>query len=455
MREQNNDTPRGTTYDAPLEKAFDRIVTPFEEFIHNEAASGLLVMACAAIALIIANSPLHTLYEDMLHAPIGITIGGWSISKSIHHWINDALMAMFFFVVGLEIKREILVGELSEARQAVLPIIAAVGGMVVPATIFAAFNYGTDTIDGWGIPMATDIAFAVGALVLLGKRIPPALVTFLVALAIVDDLGAVAVIAVFYTENLDMTALAAAVFLFGGLWMLNLLGMRRPLPYFVLGGLLWFAILASGVHATLAGLLTALAIPARPKYDPKFFSEKLHHLMAQFDASHLPGMSIIHNQKQRALLQTMENSVHHVETPLQRLEHDLHIPVSFGVIPIFALANAGIPIEWGAAAESLSHPVTLGVGLGLIVGKLIGVAGASWLAVRLGIAKLPADITMQHIVGVGLLAGIGFTMSIFIADLAYTRTPEYLLLAKTGILAGSLVSGIAGYLWLRRLAPAS
>jgi len=271
---------------APWEKSFDKIVTPFEEFIHDEATSGLLLMICALAALIIANSFLAETYQHILHTPIGFSIGDWQLEKTLHHWINDGLMALFFFVVGLEIKREILVGELAEPRQAALPIIAAIGGMVMPALIFVSLNLGGEGIMGWGIPMATDIAFAVGVLVLLGIRIPKSLLTFLVGLAIVDDLGGVIVIALFYTEQIHFGALAIA----GGLLVLlvvcNLFGVRKPLVYFILGLLLWLAMLKSGIHAALAGVLTALIISARPKYEPALFSYYIRNLLDRFVARH-------------------------------------------------------------------------------------------------------------------------------------------------------------------------
>ena len=433
---------------APWERAFDRIVTPFEEFIHRETTSGLLLMACAVLALVAANSALAGLYGELVHTKVGFRFGGWTMEKSLQHWVNDGLMALFFFVVGLELKREILVGELASPSQAMLPIVAAIGGMLVPALIYFSLNQEGDALRGWGIPMATDIAFAIGALALLASRVPKALITFLVALAIVDDLGAVMVIALFYTDKLVWNALAAAAGLFALLVMFNFAGIRKPLPYFLVGSLLWLAMLKSGVHATLAGVLTAFTIPARPKYDPTLFSQHVKDLIARFDNSHRPGESIMKNQEQRAIVQTLENGVHMVETPLQRLEHGMHLPVAFLVIPIFAFINAGIPIDFGSLGEIATHPVALGVILGLVAGKFIGITGASWLALKLGLAKLPAGTSFSQIAGVSLLAGIGFTMSIFIAELGFAGQPENLLMAKTGILAASLLAGLSGYLWL-------
>lgn len=435
-------------FHAPWEKSFDKVLTPFEQFIHRETTSGLLLMGMAILALVLANSGLSGIYQHWVHTPIGVSVGGWTLEKTLHHWVNDGLMALFFFVVGLELKREILVGELAVPRQAALPIVAAVGGMVVPALIYFAINPAGEAARGWGIPMATDIAFAIGALVLLASRVPKALITFLVALAIVDDLGAVVVIALFYTDQLVWEALLIAAVILGALITFNLAGIRQPLPYFLLGGLLWFALLKSGVHATLAGVLTAFTIPAAPKYDPARFSGHVRDLMARFDASYQPDKSIMTNDKLRAVVQTLENGVHKVETPLQRLEHGLHMPVAFLVIPIFAFINAGIPLDLADLGNTMSHPVTLGVVLGLVLGKFIGIAGASWLALKLGIGQLPAQTRFSQIAGVALLAGIGFTMSIFIADLGFAGQPENLLMAKTGVLIASLMAGVGGYFWL-------
>ena len=436
---------------APWERGFDRILTPFEEFVKEETTSGLLLMATALLALVLANSALAVHYQHLLHVPVGIAFGGWELEKSLHHWVNDGLMTLFFFVVGLELKREILVGELASPRQAVLPIVAAIGGMAVPALVFAALSPAGDALRGWGVPMATDIAFALGVIALLASRVPKSLITFLVALAIVDDLGAVVVIALFYTEELVLPFLFAGGAITGLMVAMNMAGVRRPLPYFILSTLLWLALLKSGVHATLAGVITAFTIPALPRFEPETFSRRMRQMLDRFDASHKPGESILKNQNMSGVVQTLENGIHGVETPLQRLEHDLHLPVAFLVLPIFALFNAGVPIDFANLGGALSHPLTLAVAAGLVVGKLVGIAGAGWLAVRLGLAELPKGVSMGHIAGAALLGGIGFTMSIFIAELAFAHQPEMILQAKLGILGASLVAGTAGYLWLYRL----
>ncbi len=435
-------------YLAPWEKTFDRILTPFEEFIHRQTTSGLLLMGMAVLALVLANGPLAGAYEHIIHTPVGMAVGAWSMQMSLHHWVNDGLMAFFFFVVGLELKREMLVGELAHLRQAVLPIAAAIGGMLAPALIYFAINPDGDAAAGWGIPMATDIAFAIGALALLADRVPKSLITFLVALAIVDDLGAVLVIAVFYTENIALLPLFLAIGVFAMLLALNMLGVRKTLPYFLLAVLLWYAMLQSGIHATLAGILGALSVPATPKYDPARFHDYVQELMKTFKASHQPGKSIMTNDALRAVVQTLENGVHSVVAPLQRLEHVWHMPVAYLVIPVFALANAGIPVELASLGETLSHPVMLGVAVGLVLGKFIGITGVSWLVLKLGVAELPKGTRFTQIAGVSLLAGIGFTMSIFVAQLAFQQQAALLLMAKTGILFASLLAGLGGFAWL-------
>lgn len=435
-------------YHAPWEKKFDKLLSPFEEFIHRQTTSGLLLMATAIVALILANGGFAAAYTHALHIPISFSIDQWSIEMSLHHWINDGLMALFFFVVGLELKREILVGELSSLRNAILPIAAAIGGMVVPALIYFALNPEGDAAIGWGIPMATDIAFAIGALALLASRVPKALITFLVALAIVDDLGAVIVIAAFYTETIAWLPLVVATGLFAILIAFNLFGIRKPLPYFIVAVILWYALLLSGIHPTLAGILGAMSVPAIPKYDPKRFSQHVTALMQRFDASHQPGTSIMTNDPLREVVHKLEYSVESVGVPLKQLEHAWHIPVAYLVIPIFALANAGIAIDFSALSSTITHPVTQGIIFGLILGKFIGIAGVSWLMLKLGLAELPKDTRFSQIAGVSLLAGIGFTMSIFVAQLGFAENEALLLMAKTGILTASLLSGVAGFVWL-------
>ncbi len=434
---------------APWERAFDRLLTPLEEFIHRQTTSGVLLMLCALAALAIANSPLAEGYAHVLHTELVVGLGEWKLAMSLHHWINDGLMALFFLVVGLELKRELLVGELAHPRQALLPILAAVGGMVLPALFYLLLNHEGSAMAGWGIPMATDIAFALGVLALLGSRVPPALLTLLVALAIVDDLGAVVVIALFYTAELNLVALGAAGGILLLLLALNRAGVRRLLPYMLLGVLLWLAMLGSGVHATLAGVLLAFTIPMRPRLDTPRFLHRSEGLLAEIRQAHEEEPNIILNDRMRSRFTSLAEGVLLAQAPAQRLEHNLHLTAAYLVIPIFALANAGIPVDLGALGEILGNPVALGVVLGLVGGKLLGIVGFVWLAVRLGVSQLPSGVGFRHILGMGLLGGIGFTMSIFIAELAFANDPQDLLMAKTGILLASALAGGAGYLWLR------
>ena len=440
--------PKGV-YHAPWERSFDRILTPLEEFIHRQTTSGVLLMICAVIALVIANSPLHEGYEHFLHEQLALSFGNKVFSLSIHHWINEALMAMFFFIMGLELKRELMVGELSSPSQALLPIMAAIGGMVIPALGYFVFNTSGPDAKGWGIPMATDIAFAIGALSLLGPRVPKNLITFLIALAIVDDLGAVAVIALFYTASIDTMALFYAAVLTFVLLAFNLGGVRRPLPYATVGLMLWTAMLASGIHATIAGIIVAFVIPIRPKFEAATFIRRVEDTTGKMQESITGDPDIIHNNHFRSLVMSMGDGVKLVQAPAQRLEHSLHLPVAYLVIPVFALANAGIPIDFAEFGKAISSPITLGVLCGLLLGKPLGIAGFTWVTQKLGWAKLPEGLNMSQIFGVGLLGGIGFTMSIFIADLGFVNKPEELLAAKTGILLASAIAGFGGFFWLK------
>ena len=436
---------------APWEKAFKRVSTPFEHFLHAQTTTGLILMVMTVFALILANSPLAEGYAHFFHTKVDFNVGSWKLSHSIHHWINDGLMAIFFFIIGLEIKREISVGELSNIKVALLPILAAIGGMVFPALIYLSITSGTQGAVGWGIPMATDIAFAISALVLLGKRVPTALVTFLVALAIVDDLGAVLVIALFYTEQIHTVPLALAGGSFLIMLMFNRFGIHMILPYFIIGLLMWFFMLESGVHATIAGVIAAMAIPSKPKQAPEDFTQETKNLLDNYDSYPICIDHMIH-EKQKAILLNIKDSINAIETPASRLEHDLHLPVALIVIPLFALANAGIAIDFNSMGSTIMEPVSTGIIAGLILGKVLGIFGVAWLAIKLKIATLPQGSTMSQIFGVAFLGGIGFTMSIFVADLAFINSPELIFQAKVGILAASLFAGLFGYFWLRFVA---
>lgn len=390
------------------------------EFLHHEAAGGVALCGAAVVALMLANSPLESYYAGLLEAHVTIGIGALSLEKTLSHWINDGLMVIFFFVVGLEIKRELVIGELSSPKRAALPFAAALGGMLVPALIYAAVNRNEpEALNGWAIPCATDIAFAVGVLALLGSRIPAALKTLLLALAIIDDLGAIIVIAIFYTAGLSYTALGLAAAGIAVLAALNRSGEMRIWPFLAVGFFVWLCVLKSGVHATLAGVITALAIPL----------------------SSLNGNAGV------------DANGSHTNSPLIWLQHALHPWVTFGVLPLFALANAGVPLA-GVTIESLGQPVSLGIILGLVFGKPIGVFTLSWAAIRIGLAERPTGASWAQILGVGVLAGIGFTMSLFIGMLAFPQ-PEYAAAIRLGVLVASLVAGVTGYLILRRAsAPA-
>lgn len=438
----------GKEYIAPWEKAFDQVLTPLDEFIHRQTTSGILLMLCAVVALYMANSQWSDAYHHLLEMPFTIGLQDFQLSKSLHHWINDGLMALFFFVIGLELKREILVGELADPKQAILPIAAAIGGMLIPALIYIAFNPEGHTFDGWGVPMATDIAFALGALALLGSRVPKQLVIFLVALAIVDDLGAVMVIALFYTETINLVALATVVAVLSMLVTINLGGIRRPLPYILLGIVLWIAMLKSGIHATLAGILLAFTIPMRPKFDPNRFLSQINQMIEQIKQAYRREKNIIKNDELRARVQALGEGVQMVQAPAQILEHKMHLPSAYIIIPIFSLANAGIPIDWSSLGSIVSHPVSIGIVAGLVFGKLIGIAGFTWVAVKVGLTTLPQGLNFKHIIGVALMGGIGFTMSIFIAELGFAHHANDLLMAKTGILLASILAGVSGFVWL-------
>jgi len=436
---------------APWEKAFKKVSTPFEHFLHAQTTTGLILIFMTILALVLANSAWTESYVHFFHTKIDLTIGTWVLSNTIHHWINDGLMAIFFFIIGLEIKREVLVGELSNLKVAILPILAAIGGMVFPALIYMYINAGTDGSAGWGIPMATDIAFAISALVLLGKRVPPALVTFLVALAIVDDLGAVLVIALFYTEQIHTLPLMLAGAMFLIMVVFNRFGIHMILPYFILGLLMWFFMLESGVHATIAGVIAALAIPSKPKRAPDSFRADARVLLDEYD-SYPVDEKVGMNERQKAILLKLEDNINEIGTPAARLENDLHLPVALIVIPLFALANAGIAIDFSSIGTTIMTPVSLGIIAGLILGKVLGIFGVAWLAIKLKMATIPKDSSMNQIFGVAFLGGIGFTMSIFVGELAFLGSPDLIFQAKVGILAASLFAGLFGYFWLRFIA---
>ena len=423
----------------------DRVLSPFRAFAQKESSGGILLLISTVIALVWANSRWGDSYSAFWHLHLSVHLGDFSLSESLHGWINDGLMAMFFFVVGLELKREMIAGELSSRRHAAFPFAAALGGMVVPALIYTLLNAQTVGARGWGIPMATDIAFALAILSLIPRGVPLTLKIFLTALAIADDLGAVLVIAIFYSSDISLENLAIGAVLLTVLIAANALGVRHPLVYAFFGGGVWLAFLFSGVHATVAGVLVAMTIPARSRINSAEFVARTKEVIDEFDRlddDEVPGESVL-GRKRLAGLFELKSAYESCATPLQLLETALHPWVVFFILPLFALANAGVELGSGSSGL-ITNPITLGVVLGLIVGKQIGITSFAWLAVRLGLAALPAGVTWRQIYGISCLGGIGFTMSIFIATLAF-ESASLLVAAKTGILLASLLSAVIGW----------
>ncbi|MEN2435624.1 Na+/H+ antiporter NhaA [Weeksellaceae bacterium A-14] len=430
----------------PIEK----IVSPIQSFIKNEKAGGIVLGISVVIALMLANSPLAEEYHHVLEHKFGFQLDGSTYFEyNLHHWINDGLMAIFFFVVGLELKREIVGGELSNPRKALLPIAAAFGGMAVPAAIYLFLNPTGEVHSGWGIPMATDIAFALGVLYLLGNRIPLTLKVFLTALAIVDDLGAVLVIAFFYTSDISMFHLIIGALVLLTMYIGNKMGVRTILFYAILGiGGVWTTFLLSGVHATIAAVLAAFTIPADVKINEKIFSNNIQKLLDKFKGIDPDNSKPTLTNEQLHILEEIQNSTVAATPPLQRLEHAMHPMVTFLIIPIFALANAGVSLAIDME-HLFSTNVALGVALGLLLGKVVGVVGFTLLLVKLKVAPFPEGMNVKNLFGLGLLASIGFTMSLFVTSLAFSHE-EYMTQAKIGIFAASITGGVLGYYFLSK-----
>ncbi len=422
-----------------------RVLGLFQEFAHAQASSGIVLLACVIVAIVWANSPFGSSYYDLWHLHFAVRIGDFVFDKPLEYWINDGLMVIFFFVVGLEIKREVIAGELASPRRAMLPIMAAIGGMLVPAAIFLWFNWGEPGQRGWGIPMATDIAFTLGVMAVLGSRVPTPIKVFLTALAIVDDIGAVLVIAIFYTSGISLLALGIAAVFVVLLIAANRLGIRSTLVYILLAACgLWPAFILSGVHPTVAGVIAAFTIPVRRRIDSAEFTNLSRVYIDEFAQASAEGESVLANEEQVSLMRSIERTALGAQSPLQRFENTLHPWTVFGIMPLFALANAGVAID-ADLTGFVEEPLARGVALGLLVGKPLGIVLFSVVAVRLGLAALPSRVNWFHVLGAGCLAGIGFTMSLFIANLALGGT-ELLESAKMSILVGSLLATILGWL---------
>ena len=419
----------------------------FREFSRLESTSGILLLLALAFALGWSNSTWSESYFHLLETDLGFQIGGLKLSTTLHHAVNDGLMAVFFFVVGLEIKREMVAGELASLTRAAFPIGAALGGMVVPALIFAAFNHGLPTARGWGIPMATDIPFALGILALLGSRIPSSLKVFLMALAIIDDLGSVLVIAVFYTKEISWIGLGNAAVAFAIPVLFNVAGFRRPILYVLPGIAMWYLLLSSGVHGTIAGVLVAWTIPAVSRIRETDFAALGRGILDRFESAKYKEETPILNPERLDAIMELEAACEKVEPPLQRLEEGLHPWTSYFILPLFALANAGVRIE-ASLISSLWNQAGLGILLGLLIGKPLGIFGATRIMLALGFPPLAGGVNWKHFLGVGILGGIGFTMSIFISGLAFGEGRD-LDAAKLSVFLASALAGIIGWTILR------
>jgi NhaA family Na+:H+ antiporter len=415
-------------------------------FAKLEAAGGILLAISTVVALVWANSQWAASYEHLWHTGVSLGFGKWTLAQDLHEWINDGLMALFFFLVGLEIKREFLVGELSSWKNAAFPIAAAIGGTVLPALFYFGANRGSAAEHGWGIPMATDIAFTLGVLALLGNRVPLSLKVFVTALAIVDDILAVLVIAVFYTAEISFLSLGMGLFGIVVSYAANRMGVRKPIVYALIGAFVWVAMLKSGVHATIAGILLAFTIPARTYLDPVDFLAGARKLLQEMEHPAHSGEALLTSEQQQHAIHELEEKCELVQPPLHRIEHALQPWVTFAIMPIFALANAGVPFL-GAIGPALKSPVTLGILAGLFAGKPLGISLFAWVSTKMRIASLPEGVVWRQIFGVSWLCGIGFTMSLFIAALGLGDA-ALIDIAKIGILAASLGSGIAGSLVL-------
>lgn len=433
-------------YQSRFERRLKRFLTPFDEFTQSQITASAFLLFCALAAFIWASVPAWSAYYDKLtNLMMGFYIADFHFKQPLKFWINDLLLSLFFFIVGLEIKREFLAGELTNRKLTMLVVFAALGGMIVPGCIFLLFNLHSANLSGWGIPIATDTAFALGLMACFKKRLPHGVFAFIGALAILDDIGAILVIAFFYTPSFHWLPLVFALALTAVLAFLNYAGFRSAWPYLILGIVIWVLIEAAGIHGTIAGILVAFTIPARPRKGPKHFIERTKELLHLFEKRKQARPLILSDPAQHQILRQVQETAEQATTPLQRFAHQLELPIALLVLPLFALLNAGIPIQ--TFSGEVINRVSLGIMLGLFVGKPLGITLFSYLSMKLGLGELPAHTKLRDIFNVALFAGIGFTMSLFVSTLAF-NDPKMVMLSKAGILMGSVLSGIVGVIFI-------
>ncbi|PKI18194.1 Na+/H+ antiporter NhaA [Colwellia sp. 12G3] len=434
-----------------LQRGVESVHIPFSGFIHAQTTASWFLLLATIVALWWANSDDYATYQNLTHTSFGFFLGDFKLHTSVKHIVNDGFMVIFFFLLGLEIKRELLVGDLSLPENRRMLILCAIGGMLCPAVIYSLFNWSYDSLIGWGIPMATDTAFALGVLTIVRKHIPSSLLAFLVGLAIVDDIGAILVIAIFYTQDISIVHLLSAFALIAFLALGNYAGVRQPYFYVVIGIATWWMMLKSGVHPTFSGVVIALTIPARPKLTSEKLLVKAKKIINSMQEKSR-AVDVLGSRKDHKQVREVRDLAGNAGTPLRRWEDALALPVALFILPLFVLINAGVPFSLTSFIESLQHPTGLGIIMGLVLGKFIGISGACWLGLRYNIGCLPKGVSLQHVIGVSLIAGIGFTMSIFIATLGFDSQPVHLQNAKSAILVASLISAIIGLLYIRFVA---
>lgn len=434
-----------------LQRGLENVHAPFTNFVRAQTTASWFLLLATIAALWWANSAFASAYQNLTHTPIRLSVGDFALQASLKHIINDGLMVIFFFLLGLEIKREVIAGDIARSENRRMLILCAVGGMVCPAAIYALINWSHDSQIGWGIPMATDTAFALGALTIVRKHIPRSLLAFLVGLAIIDDVGAILVIAIFYSQDISVIYLLISFALIAFLALSNYAGVRQPIVYVSVGIAAWWTMLKSGVHPTFAGVAIALTVPARPKLTAETLLNKSKTVINSILKKSKP-VDVLGSRRDHEEVLEVRDFAERASTPLRRWEDAMELPVALFVLPLFALVNAGVPFSFTSVSESLQHPAGLGIIAGLVLGKCIGISGACWLGLRYKIGCLPDGVNFQHVVGVSLVAGIGFTMSTFIATLAFDSNPVHLQSAKTSILCASIISAILGVLYIRYIA---